>query len=87
MHNSVNWTLVAVYGPCQGVERDNFVSWFYNLQILIDHNWLVIGDYNIILSEENRNKPPGDINDMFLFNEVIGHLGLLELQLKGRKFT
>jgi hypothetical protein len=24
---------------------------------------------------------------MFLFNEVIGHLGLLELQLKGRKFT
>jgi hypothetical protein len=24
---------------------------------------------------------------MFLFNEVIGHLGLLELQLKGRKYT
>jgi hypothetical protein len=27
------------------------------------------------------------VNDMFLFNEIIGHLGLLELQLKGRKFT
>jgi hypothetical protein len=31
--------------------------------------------------------PGGNINDMFWFNEVIGHLGLLELQLKGRKFT
>jgi exonuclease III len=26
-HNNVNWSLVSVYGPCQGVERDNFVSW------------------------------------------------------------
>jgi hypothetical protein len=86
-HNNANWTLVSVYGPCQGIERENFVSWLYNLQIPIDKNWLVIGDFNFIRSEENRNKPGGDINDMFLFNEVIGHLSLLELQLKGRKFT
>jgi exonuclease III len=78
-HNNANWTLVSVYGPCQGIERDNFVSWLYNLQIPIDKNWLVIGDFNFIRSEENRNKPGGDINDMFLFNEIIGHLGLLEL--------
>ena len=40
-----------------------------------------------IRSFENRNLPGGDINDMFIFNEIIGHLGLLELPLKGRKFT
>jgi hypothetical protein len=27
------------------------------------------------------------VHDLFLFNEIIGHLGLLELPLKGRRFT
>uniref|UniRef100_A0A453NQ47 Uncharacterized protein n=1 Tax=Aegilops tauschii subsp. strangulata TaxID=200361 RepID=A0A453NQ47_AEGTS len=27
------------------------------------------------------------VNDIFIFNEIIGHLGLLELPLKGRRFT
>jgi hypothetical protein len=50
-------------------------------------NWLVLGDFNFIRSQDNRNMPGGDMNGMFIFNEVIGHLGLLELQLKGRKYT
>jgi hypothetical protein len=86
-HNNANWTLVSVYRPCQGIERDNFVTWLYNLEIPVDQNWLVIGDVNFIQSEENRNMPDGDVNDIFLFNEIIGHLGLLELQLNGRKYT
>src|SRR3954463_15669024 len=36
---------------------------------------------------EKRNFPSGYVNDMFIFNEIIGHLGLLELPLKGRRFT
>jgi hypothetical protein len=36
---------------------------------------------------DNRNLPGGDVNDIFLFNEIIGHLGLLELPLKGHSFT
>jgi hypothetical protein len=45
-HNSASWTLVSVYGPCQGIETDNFVTWLYNLQIPPDHNWLILGDFN-----------------------------------------
>jgi hypothetical protein len=48
---------------------------------------LFLGDFNFKRSEENRNKPGGDVNDMFLFNEIIGHLGLHELPLKGTRFT
>ena len=33
-------------------------------------------------SMDNRNMMGGDINDMFIFNEIIGHLGLLELPIK-----
>ena len=36
---------------------------------------------------ENRNLPGGNVSDIFLFNEVIGHLGLVELPIKGRQFT
>jgi hypothetical protein len=48
---------------------------------------LLLGDFNFIRYQENRNNDGGDTNDMFLFNEIIGHLGLLELPLKGRKYT
>uniref|UniRef100_A0A452YK64 Uncharacterized protein n=1 Tax=Aegilops tauschii subsp. strangulata TaxID=200361 RepID=A0A452YK64_AEGTS len=27
------------------------------------------------------------MNDIFIFNEIIAHLGLLELPLKGRSYT
>jgi hypothetical protein len=69
------------------VERDQFVSWLFNLQIPVNDNWLLLGDFNFIRSHENLNKSGGDTNDMFLFNEIIGHLGLLELPMKRRKYT
>jgi len=34
-----------------------------------------------------RNRPGGDLNEMLLFNEAISSLGLIELPLKGRRFT
>jgi exonuclease III len=87
VHSGESWNLVSVYGPCQGELRDDFVNWLYNLHIPTGSNWLLLGDFNFIRSSDNRNKPGGDVNDMFLFNEVIGQLGLLELPLKGRKYT
>jgi hypothetical protein len=73
---------VSVYGPCKGIQRDNFAHWLYNLHILVQSNWLLIGDFNFIRIFANRNKPGGDINDMFLFNEIIGHMELLEFPSK-----
>ena len=87
VHNSETWTLVSVYGPCHGPQRDDFVQWLYNLPIPLDQNWLLLGDFNFIRSLDNRNRPGGDVNDIFLFNEIIVHLGLLELPLKGRAYT
>ena len=66
VHNSENWTLVSVYGPCEGQTRDDFVGWLYHLNIPADENWLLLGDFNFIRSLENRNLPDGDVNDIFL---------------------
>jgi hypothetical protein len=52
-----------------------------------DTDWIVMGDFNFIRNPNDRNKPGGDVNDMLLFNDAISNLGLVELPLKGRKFT
>ena len=57
--NNEKWSLVSVYGPCQGEARDNFVSWLYNLHIPMEDNWLLVGDFNFIRSLENWNLPGG----------------------------
>jgi exonuclease III len=85
--NNQPWQLVTVYGPCNGLERDTFVQWLHDLDIPMNDNWLFLGDFNFIRSVENRNKPRADIHDIFLFNSIISHLGLIELPLKGKAFT
>ena len=56
-HSGQKWTLVSVYGPCQGEERDEFVQWLYDLDIPDTEFWLFMGDFNFIRSQENRNQP------------------------------
>ena len=50
-------------------------------------DWLIVGDFNLCRSPDDRNKPGGNHLDMYLFNEAISSLGLVELPLKGRHFT
>ena len=50
-------------------------------------NWLLIGDFNLIRSLDDRNRPGGDVNEIFLFNEAISSLGIVELPLQGQRFT
>jgi exonuclease III len=86
-HTAEIWTMITVYGPCRGVMRDEFVQWLFDLDIPVHDNWLLLGDFNFMRSVDNRNKPGADMADIFLFNNIISHLGLLELPLKGRRFT
>jgi len=50
-------------------------------------NWIFLGDFNFYRSLSNRNRPGGNLADTLIFNDAIGHLGLVELPLKGRAFT
>ena len=81
------WTLVNIYGPCQGDSRIDYTRWLLNLNIPSNEDWLLVGDFNYIRSPANRNKPGGNINDMITFNDFIRTQGLIELPLKGRTFT
>ena len=50
-----------------------------------DFPWLLVGDFNLMRSPENRIRPGDDNSEMLLFNEAIS--GVVELPLQGRKFT
>ena len=49
-------------------------------------NWIFLGDFNFYRSLNNRNRPGGNLADTLVFNDAIGHLGLIELPLKGRAY-
>ena len=81
------WTLVNVYGPCQGEQRNHFIHWLCSLNIPSNEDWLFVGDFNFIRAPNNPNKPGGSINDMNTFNDFIRCQSLIELPIKGRSFT
>lgn len=87
IHNGEAWKLSMVYGPCLEPERTEFINRFRNHEIKDDENWIFLGDFNFYCSLSNRNRPGGNLNDTLIFNDAIGHLGLVELPLKGRAFT
>jgi exonuclease III len=86
-HTSQSWKLTSVYGPCTEPSRTEFMSWFRGHRVEEEDNWLFMGDFNFYRSLANRNRPGGNLHDTFLFNEAIGHLGLVELPIKGRAYT
>jgi exonuclease III len=68
-------------------KKAEFIDCFRNIDMRDGTKWIVLGDFNFIRKPSGRNKPGGDINDMLLFNDAISRLVLLELPLKGTKYT
>lgn len=87
LHTGSYWILINIYGPCTHEGKLSFLNWFENISMPDDVDWLVLGDFNLIRGPSNRNKPSGDVNEMFLFNAAISKLGLVELPLKGQAYT
>lgn len=50
-------------------------------------DWLIVGDFNLLRRLEDRNREGADVNEMFLFNEAIKKLDLIELPIQGRQYT
>jgi hypothetical protein len=86
-HSDAHWILTNIYAPCTYSGKRDFLQWFTDIQMPEDVNWLIVGDFNLCRSPDDRNRPGGDLSAMFLFNEAISSLGLIELPLKGRCYT
>jgi len=86
VHNNDPWILTSVYGPCDADGKETFMSWFENIQMPDDFDWLVVGDFNLYRKLEDRNRPGGDFSNMMMFNSAISALGVVEIAVHGRKF-
>lgn len=71
--------LSNIYGPSSSVEKVAFISWLYNFDVNILEDRILLGDFNLIRSSSDRNKPGGDVGNMLLFNDLIQHLDLVDV--------
>lgn len=69
-------------GPCTSEGKVNFVDWLKEIDMAVENNWLILGDFNLI-----RYKMGGNANEMLMFNDAITALGLIELPLHDQSYT
>lgn len=87
LHNNSAWVLTNIYAPCTPAGKKDFVDWFQNVQMPDSIDWLIVGDFNLYRNPSDRNRPGADYSDMLMFNAAISALGLIEIPLKGQRFT
>jgi hypothetical protein len=76
-----------VYGPSVADGKISFLNWLKGIEMPDTIDWMILGDFNLIRREENRNMLGGNVNETLLFIEAISLLGLHEIPLQGKKFT
>ena len=81
------WTFIGVYGPTLKRDRECFWGELGGIKVLWNGPWCVAGDFNAILSLEERNKRGSLNSDMRKFSEVIEDVELKDLSLPGSPFT
>lgn len=86
-HSDSFWNLMNVYGPYTPEGKRDFTGWLKNMDIRNEEEWMILGDFNLYTFQKNRNREGADIADMNLFNNVISHLGLIDIPLQGKRFT
>jgi hypothetical protein len=51
------WTLTNVYTPYNSEGRQRFLEWFNGIDMPEETDWLLVGDFNLIRRQSDRNKP------------------------------
>jgi hypothetical protein len=70
------WVLTNIYACCTPEGKIEFMNWLHDLVMPDEIDWLPVGDFNLIRKPSDQNRPGGNVQVMFRFNEVISHLRL-----------
>ena len=79
--------LSNIYGPSHASGKLAFITRQLNLDTTSFEDWLLVGDFNLYRSVEDRNRVGGDARDMQKFNDLIFDLELVDIPFSGRSFT
>ena len=78
---------MGVYGPFTKDERECMWEEIGAIRGIWEEPWCVGGDFNIILSQRERNRQGRITAAMRRFAQVIDELGLVDLPLQGGGYT
>lgn len=87
LEDGSSWWLSCVYAPQGNQEKNHFLQDLRTIRTHCSGPWLAVGDFNMVLSNEDRKKPNLDRAMMGRFRRWKDDLALLELPLVGRKYT
>ena len=81
------WVFSGVYGPIEKRLRESFWEELGSIRGLWEGPWCVGGDFNEILSPNERSRGGRISNTMRRFSDVLNDLGLRDLPLQGGPYT
>eukprot|EP00267_Zea_mays_P032771 XP_008666548.1 uncharacterized protein LOC103645237 [Zea mays] len=81
------WWITVVYGPQLDAHKLEFLHELRQLGSISTEKWLIIGDFNLIISAEDKSNNNLNKRLMGAFRSVLNDLELKELPLRGRRFT
>lgn len=84
---SIAYYLSFVYGPPNYTTHPFFLQWIQAKSASISNQWLLIGDFNVILSREDKLGHTGSSSSQNQFANCITSSNLIELPPKGCHFT
>lgn len=53
----LKWILTNIYAPYEPERKPQFIEWLQNIDMPEDWDLMLAGDFNMIRSPDNRNKP------------------------------
>ncbi|XP_026439283.1 uncharacterized protein LOC113337968 [Papaver somniferum] len=89
-HNVVDdfvWVFTSVYGASYDVYYNQFWQELRDVRVYYDEPWLLGGDFNAILADDERNVPGGAVANRKSFKALINRLSLIDLTMAGGRFT
>jgi exonuclease III len=81
------WNLTSVYGPTDDTRKLSFLNELIAVHAQMIGPWLVIGDFNLIINDGDKNKPRVNRSWMRRFKSALDSSYLREFKLVGRRFT
>ena len=81
------WVFSGVYGPIEKSLRESFWEELASIRGLWEEPWCVGGDFNEILSPNEKSKEGRISNNMRRFSDILNDLGLRDLPLQGGPYT
>lgn len=88
MHaDNSSWTITGVYGPQDDDDKESFLNEIKQLKARAKEEWMVLGDFNLIYKAADKSNSRLNRRLMNLFKDALDETNLMEVDLRGRKYT